>query len=125
MKDRAIYVTNGQDFGGLAFSQDGTHLHVVVEDGTQLDTYNVHRKELVKSVGRGKTHAVVNSISSDGIYLACCSDRKTIHLFNIAEGVTQSQVITNSSHSSSSSRKDSLSSRKDSLEEAKSPEKAD
>ena len=90
IKDKACYVTNGQEFGGLSFSQDGFLLHVSVENGTQLDTYNVFKRELVKQVGRGKTPAVVNCISSDGIYLACCSDRKTTHLFNIADGTAQS-----------------------------------
>ena len=100
-------MTSGEDFGGLTFSQDGSQLHIIVNDGTQLDTYNVHKKELMKSVCRGKTPAVVNSINSDGMYLVCCSDRKTVHLFNIAEGVTQSQVVSNSQMSSSSSRQDS------------------
>ena len=41
IKDKVVYVTNGSDFGGLFFSHDGTLLHVSVENGTQLDTYNV------------------------------------------------------------------------------------
>lgn len=84
IKEKVIFATNGQDFGCLSFSQDGFLLHVSVENGTQLDTYSVFKRELVKQVGRGKTPAVVNCISSDGIYLACCSDRKTVHLFNIS-----------------------------------------
>ena len=79
-------MTSGQEFGGLSFSQDGALLHVSVENGTQLDTYNVQKRELVKQLGRGKTPAIVNCISSDRFYLACCSDRKTTHLFNITAG---------------------------------------
>ena len=49
VKDKVVYVTSGgSDFGGLSFSQDGTLLHVSVENGTQLDTYNVQKRELVK-----------------------------------------------------------------------------
>lgn len=96
IKEKTLFVTDGQEFGCLTFSQDGFLLHVSVENGTQLDTYSVFKRELVKQLGRGKTPAAVNCISSDGTYLACCSDRKTVHLFNISQGVAQSQVISDS-----------------------------
>ena len=35
----------------------------------------------------------MNSVSSNGVLLAACSDRGTTHLYNIANSVAQSQTI--------------------------------
>ena len=55
-----------------------------------INSYSVHKRELVKQLGRGKNAAFVNSISSNGVLLAACSDRGTTHLYNVASSVAQS-----------------------------------
>lgn len=88
-EERIIEVTNKQEVAGLSFSQDGSLLHVAVENGTSLHIYNVKKCELIKELGRGNTQANVNCIASDGEYMSCCSDRTTVHLFSIATGLAQ------------------------------------
>jgi len=68
-------------------------MHVSVQRGTLLNTYSVAKRELLKQLGRGKHAAMVNSISSNGVYLAACSDRGTTHLFNVAGSMAQSQNL--------------------------------
>lgn len=88
IKDSFVYASDGKEpITGLAFSQDGTQLHVSVARGTLLNTYSVVKRELIKQVGRGKHAANVNSVSSNGVYLASCSERGTTHLYNIANSV--------------------------------------
>ena len=65
-EERIIEVTNKQEVAGLSFSQDGSLLHVAVENGTSLHIYNVQKCELIKELGRGSTQANVNCIASDG-----------------------------------------------------------
>ena len=68
-------------------------MHVSVARGTLLNTYSVIKRELIKQVGRGKHPANVNSVNSNGTYLASCSERGTTHLYNIAaNSVAQSQT---------------------------------
>jgi hypothetical protein len=68
-------------------SEDGLLLHVSIARGTLLNTYSVAKRELIKTLGRGKHPATVNSVSSNGVYLAACSDRGTTHLYNISSSV--------------------------------------
>ena len=74
-------------------------LHVAAKNGTLINTYTVAKRELVKQVGRGKQPASVNSVSSDGVYLAACSDRGTTHIFNIEGSVATSQRMDSSAAS--------------------------
>ena len=83
-KGRAIDASNNQEIAGLSFSSDGSFLHVAVEGGTSLQIYNVKKRALIKELARGATPALVNCISSGDGYMACCSDRKTVHLFNVS-----------------------------------------
>lgn len=88
IKDNFVYASDGKEpITGLAFSQDGSQMHVSVARGTLLNTYSVSKRELIKQVGRGKHPAIVNSVSSNGVYLASCSERGTTHLYNIANSV--------------------------------------
>ena len=83
-----MYPSDGKEpITGLAFSQDGVYLHVSVTNGTLLNTYSVAKRTLIKQLGRGKTPAIINSVSSNGVYLASCSDRGTTHLYNISASV--------------------------------------
>lgn len=91
MKENFIYASDGKEpITGLAFSHDCNQLHVSVARGTLINSYSVGKRELVKQLGRGKNGALVNSVSSNGIFLAACSDRGTTHLYNIADSVAQS-----------------------------------
>ena len=93
-KENFLYASDGREaITGLGFSQDGTLLHVSVNKGTLLNTYSVSKRQLVKQLGRGKHAASVNSVSSNGVYLAACSDRGTTHLYNVASSVAQSQNL--------------------------------
>lgn len=94
IKDNSVYASDGKEpITGLAFSQDGSQMHVSVARGTLMNTYSVIKRELIKQVGRGKHPANVNCVSSDGVYLASCSERGTTHLYNIANSVAQSQTF--------------------------------
>lgn len=91
IKESFVYASDGKEpITGLAVSQDGSQLHVSVSNGTLLNTYSIAKRELIKQLGRGKHAALVNSISSNGVYLASCSDRGTTHLYNIASSVAES-----------------------------------
>ena len=92
-EEKVIEATNKKEIAGLSFSLDGSHLHVAVENGTSLHIYNLQKCELIKELGRGSSQANVNCIASDGNYMACCSDRTTVHLFSIVAGLAQSQKI--------------------------------
>ena len=84
MEKYSLHATeNGQPVSGIQFSQDGTLLNIAVDNGTYVSTYSVNKRYLIKKVGRGKSQAILNSISSDEQYLACCSDRGTTHIFDI------------------------------------------
>ena len=85
-----MQVPKAEPIVGISFGQDGSLLHVASAKGTVLNTFLVAQGQLVKQFGRGKNQAVVNSISSDGSYLVCCSDRKTAHLFNISDSMASS-----------------------------------
>lgn len=91
IKENFVYASDGKEsITGLSFSQDCSQLHVSVARGTLINSYSVHKRELVKQLGRGKNAAFVNSISSNGVLLAACSDRGTTHLYNVASSVAQS-----------------------------------
>ena len=95
-KEKAIFATDKQDVAGLSFSHDGQLLHVAVDNGKGLRVYTVQKRELIKELARGYNPSHVNCIASDSNYMACCSDRKTVHIFNISSSVAQSQVLTES-----------------------------
>ena len=55
VKESFLYASDGREpVTGIAFSQDGTNLHVSAANGTLLNTYNVAKRELIKQLGRGK-----------------------------------------------------------------------
>ena len=108
IKDAFVYASDGKEtITGISFSQDGTLLHVSVNQGTLLNTYSVSKRELIKQLGRGKQGAMVNSISSNGTYLASCSDRGTTHLYNVASSMAQSQNLDQSQPSQVNASADS------------------
>lgn len=80
----------GEPISGIDFSRDGTMLNIAVQNGIFINTYSVSKRYLVKRVGRGKSTAIVNSISSDSKYMACCSDRGTTHIFDIKTELAES-----------------------------------
>lgn len=100
-KENFVFASDGsKQLTGIAFSQDGTQVHISVDQGIVINTYNVARRELIKQVGRGKHAAMVNSMSSNGVYLAACSDRGTTHLYNVEGSMAQSQNLDSSQKAS-------------------------
>jgi WD40 repeat protein len=66
-------------------NSDGVLVATASEKGTLIRIYRVDTGEHLQELRRGKENAEIYSISfsQNNLYLACTSDRGTIHIFSL------------------------------------------
>ena len=71
----------------LALNSDGSLLATASEYGTLIRIFRTDKGEFLHELRRGKEKAEIYSISfnSSSKLLACCSGRKTIHIFSLSK----------------------------------------
>ena len=69
----------------LALNSDGSLVATASEKGTLIRIYRTDNGELLQEVRRGKENAEIYSISfnNSNQFMACTSDRGTIHIFSL------------------------------------------
>jgi WD40 repeat protein len=69
----------------ISLNSEGTLVATASEKGTLIRIYRVDNGELLQELRRGKEKAEIYSISFDhnNLFLACSSDRGTIHIFSL------------------------------------------
>ena len=69
----------------MTLNSDGTLLATSSVQGTLIRIFRTENGERLGEMRRGKDPAIIHHLVFDPLtkYLACCSDRKTIHLFKI------------------------------------------
>ena len=68
----------------LTLNRDGSLLATTSEKGTLIRLFNTQSGEKISEVRRGSDTALIKHLSFEwdtGSYLACCSDKSTIHIF--------------------------------------------
>ena len=69
----------------LALNSDGSLVATASEKGTLIRIYRTDNGDLLQEVRRGKENAEIYSISfnNSNQFMACTSDRGTIHIFSL------------------------------------------
>lgn len=73
------------EIGCLELNKDGTILATASEKGTIIRIYKTSDGSLIQELSRGAEKAEIYTIAFDPTdkYLACCSDRGTVHIFHL------------------------------------------
>lgn len=85
-KQSSIPITAHQNaLSCISLNNDGTILATASEKGTLIRVYQTENGNLIKELRRGAEKAEIYSIALDSSskFLACSSDRKTIHIFSL------------------------------------------
>ncbi|KAF5836362.1 WD40-repeat-containing domain protein [Dunaliella salina] len=101
----------------LTLSLDGKRLASASEKGTLIRVWNTADGQLLQELRRGADPAVVHSLAfSRGCeWLAVSSDKSTVHVFALAEGVATNMQIGANSAGPMNFQEDSLHNRQDGL----------
>ncbi len=75
------------ELAALALSLDGTQLATASEKGTLIRIFNTESGQLMRELRRGADRAEIYSIafSANKQWLACSSDKGTIHVFSLTD----------------------------------------
>jgi len=78
------------DLAALALNLTGTRLATASDKGTLVRVYDTQTGALQQELRRGADRALVYSICFDQLckYLACSSDKGTVHIFKLSDGTS-------------------------------------
>lgn len=86
IKKSHLIPAHESELAAIALSLDGTRLATASEKGTLIRVFDTHSGELLKELRRGRDYAMINCITFNKTaeFLACSSDKGTVHIFSLA-----------------------------------------
>jgi WD repeat-containing protein 45 len=89
------------DLAQLALNTDGTKVATASDKGTLIRVFDTNSGELLQELRRGMDRADITSIcfNQTSTFIACCSDRGTVHIFTLGNNSSQQQQQQQQQHS--------------------------
>ena len=88
IKRKTFINAHESELAALALNLSGTRLATASDKGTLVRVYDTQTGALQQELRRGADRAVIYSICFDQLckYLACSSDKGTVHIFKLSDG---------------------------------------
>ena len=97
-----IIKAHDAELAQFTLSSDGSRIASASEKGTLIRLWDCHTGDLIREFRRGTDRAEINCIAFNQMttYLACSSDKGTIHIFSLADPVLNTKTGINMSNES-------------------------
>ena len=104
IKRKTFINAHESELAALALNLSGTRLATASDKGTLIRVYDTQTGALQQELRRGSDRAVIHSICFDQLckYLACSSDKGTVHIFKLSDGSSNSVASSKQQHNNTS-----------------------